>query len=199
MQSTGGVESLVRVCRRQPLPPRVSELAGRNQELHRRRFLLPGCRLQEAIFLVEKRTSLSWIAHGKTRISTSLQSLPGLGSGSPRLLTIGSAEWLLKSIVLPNSFLAGRSTDRAPAVAPHPPMNFLMRLSTGLAIPNRGPERPGRRAKDWRSSSRIIALCCCWMVWSHFRIRLVHKKDGYVSLRYRHFCESLLPSIRGYA
>src|SRR5215467_3354078 len=105
MLSTGDAESLVKTCRRRPLSLRVSELASRSQELRRRRFLLPGCRLLEVIFLVEKRISISWIAHGKRRISTSLQSLPGLVSGSPRLLTIGCDEWLLKSIVLLNSFL----------------------------------------------------------------------------------------------
>ena len=38
--------------------------------------------------------------HGQTRISTSLQSLPGPGSESPRWLTIGSDGWLLTIIVL---------------------------------------------------------------------------------------------------
>jgi hypothetical protein len=38
--------------------------------------------------------------HGQTRMSTSLQSLPGPGSASPRSLTIGSDGWLLNIIVL---------------------------------------------------------------------------------------------------
>ena len=37
-----------------------------------------------------------------------------------------------------------------------------------------------------------------WMAWSRSKIRLVHKKDGYVSLPYRRFCASSLPSIRGF-
>ena len=37
------------------------------------------------------------------------------------------------------------------------------------------------------------------MAWSRSKIRLVHKKDGYVSLPSRRFCGSLLPSIRGFA
>src|SRR6476660_7862969 len=105
------------------------------------------------MFLVERRISLSWIVHGQTRMSTSLQSLPGLGSENRRCSTIGSDEWLLNSIVLRNSYLAGLSTDRVPAAALRLPMNFLMPLLLGSEIPIHGSELLGRRAKDWRSSS----------------------------------------------
>ena len=104
------------------------------------------------MFLVERRISLFWIVHGQTRMSTSLQSLPGPGSESPRSLTIGSDGWLLTIIVLQSSFLVGPSTDRAPVGTLRQQMNFLMRLSLGLEIPIHGSERRGRRAKDWRSS-----------------------------------------------
>ena len=129
----------------------------------------------------------------------SLQSLPGPGSGSPRSSTIGSDGWLLNIIVLRSSFLAGPSTDRAPVEALRPQMNFLTLLSLGLEIQIHGSERRGRRAKDWRSSSRIVEPYWFWTAWSRSKIRLVHKKDGYVSLPSRRFCASLLLSIRGFA
>src|SRR5215469_7659538 len=151
------------------------------------------------MFLVERRISPFWIVHGQTRISTSLQSLPGRGLESPRLLTIGSDGWRLSSIAPPNSFLAGRSTDRAPVEALRPQMNFLMRLSVGLEIQIHGSERRGRRARDSRSSSRIVEPCLFWMAWSRSKIRLAHKKDGYVSLPSRRFSASSQPSIRGFA
>src|SRR6516164_7582823 len=108
------------------------------------------------MFLAERRISFSWIVHGQTRMSTSLQSLPGPGSESPRSSTIGSGGWLQNIIVLQSLFLAGPFTDRAPVGRLRPRMNFLMRLLLGLEIQIRGSERPGRRAKDWRSSSRIV-------------------------------------------
>src|SRR6516225_2853677 len=49
----------------------------------------------------------------ETGMSMSLPSLPGPVSGSPHWSTIGSDEWLLKSIVLQSWFLAGPFTDRA--------------------------------------------------------------------------------------
>src|SRR5277367_1568824 len=101
------------------------------------------------MFLVEKRILLFWIVHGQTRISMSLQSLPGPVSGSPRSLTIGSGKWLLTIIVLQNLFLVGLSTNRAAVGRLRPQMNFLMRLSIGSAIQIHGSERRGRRAKDW--------------------------------------------------
>src|SRR5580700_4472630 len=151
------------------------------------------------MFLVERTISLFWIVHGQTRMSTSLQSLPGLGSVSPRSLTIGSGGWLLNIIALQSSFLAGPSTDKAAVGTLRPQMNFLMRLSTGLAIQIRGSERRGRRAKDWPSSLRIVEPYWFWMAWSRSKIRLVHKKDAYVSLPCRRFCGNSLLSIRGFA
>ena len=78
---------------------------------------------QEAKFLAERKTSLFWIVPGQTRMSTSLQSLHGLGSGSPRSSTIGSDEWLPIIIALHNSYLAGLSIGKARAEALHPGMN----------------------------------------------------------------------------
>src|SRR5271169_1724898 len=101
------------------------------------------------MFLVETRISLFWIVHGQTRMSTSLRLLPGVGSESPRSLTIGFGGWLLTTIVLQSLFLVGPSTDRAPAGTLRLQMNFLMRLSLGLEIQINGSERRGRRAKDW--------------------------------------------------
>jgi hypothetical protein len=42
-------------------------------------------------------------------------------------------------------------------------MNFSMPLSLGLATRIRGSGPPGRRAKDWRSSSRIGEPCLSWL------------------------------------
>src|SRR6202011_3421822 len=151
------------------------------------------------MFLVERRISLFWIVHGQTRMSTSLQSLPGLGSESRRSSTIGSDGWLLNIIVLRSSFSAGPSTDRAAVGALRQQMNFLMPLSLGLEIQIHGSERRGRKAKDWRSSLRIVEPYWFWTAWSRFQIRPVHKKDGYASLPSRRFCASSLLSIRGFA
>src|SRR5271165_3747676 len=151
------------------------------------------------MFLVERRISLFWIVLGQTRMSTSLQLLPGPVSGSPHLSTIGSDEWLLNIIALRNSFLAGPFTDRARVGTLLQQMNFLMRLSLGLEIQIHGSEQRGRRAKDWRSSSRIVEPYWFWMAWSRSKIRLAHKKDAYVSLPCRRFCVSSPLSIRGFA
>ena len=70
-------------------------------------------------------------------------------------------------------------------------MNFLTPLSLGLEIQIHGSERRGRRAKDWRSSSRIVEPYWFWMAWSRSKIRLVHKKDGYVILPSRRFLREL--------
>src|ERR1700730_6006751 len=129
----------------------------------------------------------------------SLQLLPGLVSESPRSLTNGSDRWLRTIIVLQSLFLVGPSTDRAAVGRLPPQMNFLMRLSTGLQIQIHGSERPGRRARDSRSSSCIVEPYWFWMVWSRSNIRLVHKKDAYVSLPSRRFCANSLPSIRDFA
>src|ERR1700758_1041158 len=125
------------------------------------------------MFLVEKRISLFWTVHGQTRMSTSLQSLPGQGSENPRWSTIGFDGWQLNIIVLRSSFLAGLSTDRGPVGTLRLQMNFLMRLSTGLEIQIHGWERAGKKAKDWRSSLRIDEPCLFWMAWSRSKIRLV--------------------------
>src|SRR5215469_2435555 len=100
------------------------------------------------MFLAERRISLSWIVHGQIRMSTSLQSLLGLGSESPRWLTIGSGGWLLTTIVLQSLFLAGPFTGRAAVGILRLQMNFLIRLSLFLGIPTHCSERRGRRAKD---------------------------------------------------
>src|SRR5271166_3197480 len=151
------------------------------------------------MFLADRRISLLWIVHGQTRMSTSLQSLLGPGSGSRRSLTIGSDGWLLTIIVLQSLFLVGPSIDRAAAGRLRPQMNFLMRLSLGLEIQIHGSERRGRRARDWRSSSRIVGPYWFWMAWSRSKILLGHKKDGYVNLPSRLYCATSLPSIRGFA
>src|ERR1700758_1208237 len=126
----------------------------------------------------------------------SLQSWLGLGSENPRSSTIGSDGWVRTIIVLQSLFSVGPSTDRALVETLRPQMNFLTPLSTGLETQIHGSERRGRRAKDWRSSSRIVEPYWFWMAWSRFKIRLVRKKDGCASLRSRRFCASLLPSIR---
>src|SRR5271165_4367725 len=151
------------------------------------------------MFLVVKRTSVSWTMHGQTSRSMLLQLLPGAESENPRWSTIGFGEWLLNSIVLRNSYLAGLSTDKAPLGRLRQRMNFLMPLSLGLATEIRGSERRGRRAKDLPSSSRIAEPYWFWTVWSRSKIRLVHKKDGCVSLRSRRFYANSLHSIRGFA
>src|SRR5271165_5036122 len=151
------------------------------------------------MFLVETRISLFWIMYGQTRMSTSLRLLPGVGSESPRSLTIGFGGWLLTNIVLQSLFLVGPSTDRAAVGRLRPQMNFLMRLSLGLEIQIHSSERRGRKARDSRSSSRIVEPYWFWMVWSRSKIRLVHKKDAYVSLPSRRFCANSLPSILGFA
>src|SRR6516162_2998413 len=182
------VESLVRASRRCPLAFRAPGHASRQPDWVRRRFPSADCLLQEATSLVERRTSLFWTVHGQRRKSTSFRSLPGPVSGSPFWSTIGFEEWLLNIIVLRSSFLAGPFIDRAAVRTPRLRMNSLTPLSTGLEIQTRGSERPGRKVKDWRSWSHIVEPCLFWTVWSHYKIRQVHKKDGCVSLPSRRFC-----------
>src|SRR6202022_4671291 len=147
------------------------------------------------MFLVERRISLFWSVHGQIRMSTSLQSLLGLGPESRRSSTIGSDGWLLNIIVLRSSFLGGPFTDRAAVGALRQQMNFLTSLSRGLEIQIHGSEPRGRRAKDWRSSPHIVEPYWFWTAWSRSKIRLVHKRDGYVSLASKPFCASSPLSI----
>ena len=72
-------------------------------------------------------------------------------------------------------------------------------LLVGLVVQIQESELRGRRAKDWQSSSRIAEPYWSWMGWSHFKIRLAHKKDGYVNLPFRRSCANSPPSIRGFA
>src|SRR4029453_14093880 len=104
--------------------------------------------------------------HGPINRRMLLLSLPGLASESPRWSTIGSGGWLLNTIVLRSSFLGGLSIGRAQAEALRPQTNFWMLLSLGLEIQIHGSGQRGRRAKDWRSSSRIREPYWLWMVWS---------------------------------
>jgi hypothetical protein len=73
---------------------------------------------------------------------------------------------------------------------------FLLDLCRGeVSNQVRGGVRdlgPGRRAKDWLSSSHSVEPYWFWTAWSRCKIRLVHKRDGYVSLPCRRFCASLL-------
>jgi hypothetical protein len=89
----------------------------------------------------------------------SFRSSHGQGLGSPRSSIIGSDGWRPNITVLRSSFLVGPFTDKAPVGALPLQMNFLTRLSLGLEIQIHGSERRGRRAKDWRSSSRIVEPC----------------------------------------
>src|SRR6516162_10109892 len=161
----------------------------------RRKFQYPDCPLREAMCSVGRRTSLFWIVHGRTRISTSLQSLHGVVSGNPPSLIIGFDAWQLNSIALRNSSLDGLSTGRGQVEALRLRMNFLTLLSPGLEIQIQGSEQRGRRERGSRSWSRIGEPYWCWMVWSRCKIRPVHKKDGYVNLRSKRSYANSLPSL----
>ena len=104
------------------------------------------------MFLVERRISLSWIVHGQTRMSTSLQSLPGLVSESRRSSTIGSDGWLLNIIVLRSSFLAGPSTDRAPWGDTSSADEFLDAALTWFGDPD------PRLGTAWEKGERLAKL-----------------------------------------
>ena len=82
---------------------------------------------------------------------------------------------------------------------PHPQINFWTLLSLGSVIQTHGSARHGRRAKDWRTSLRIVERYWFWMVSSPSKIRMVHKKDVCVSPHSRRFCVSLLRSIPDFA
>src|ERR1700683_577705 len=94
-------------CSRSRLPLRAPELGGCQHDSLPKKSPLPDCPSPEAMFLVERRISLSWILRGQTRISMSLQSPPGAGSESLRSLTNGSEGWRLTIIVLRSLSLAG--------------------------------------------------------------------------------------------
>jgi serine/threonine protein kinase len=51
------------------------------------------------------------------------------------------------------------------------PMNLFTRLSLGLVIQIHGWEGRGRKARDSRSSSRIVEPYWFWMAWSRSKIR----------------------------
>src|SRR6516165_124733 len=127
----------------------------------------------------------------------SLQSLPGLGSESPHSSIIGVEGWLLNTIAPRSSSLAGPFTNRAVVERLRRRMNFLMPLSLGLEIQTHKSERLGRKARDSRSSSRIVEPYWFWMAWSRSKIHLVHKKDGCGSRLSRRFCVNSLPLILG--
>ena len=119
-------------------------------------------------------------------------------SVSPRSSTIGSDEWLLTIIVLRSSFLGGPSTDRAAVGTLRLQVNSLTLLSTGLAIRTHGSEQRGERRKTGkarRASSNLIGPGRP----EPSKIRLVHKKDAYVSLPSTRFCVSLPLLIRAFA
>src|SRR5260221_1918839 len=97
-----------RKCR---LPLRASALADCQLDWDPRKFQSRSYPLPEVICLVERRISLFWIVPGQTKMSMSLPSLPGPVSGSRRLLTIGSVEWLPTIIVLLSTVLASLLTD----------------------------------------------------------------------------------------
>jgi hypothetical protein len=61
-----------------------------------------------------------------------LQLLPGAESENRRWSIIGCDEWLLNTIILRNSYLAGLSIDREPAATLRLPMNFLMLVEPHL-------------------------------------------------------------------
>jgi hypothetical protein len=98
-----------------------------------------------------------------------------------------------------SSFATLRPTGRAAVGELRPRMNSLTLLSLGLAIQIHDSERRGRKARDWRSSSRVVEDCWFSTAWSRSKIRLVRKKDGCVSLLSKRFCGSSLHSTRGFA
>src|SRR5208337_3371573 len=104
------------------------------------------------MFLVERRISLFWSVHGQTRRSTSLRSLLGLGSESPRSSTIGSDGWLLNIIVLRSSFLVGPSTDRAAVGETSSADEFLDVALTWFGDPD------PRIGTAWKKGERLAKL-----------------------------------------
>jgi hypothetical protein len=77
--------------------------------------------------------------------------------------------------------------------------SIVTSLAVGLGIQIHGSERLGRREKDLRNSSPIVEHYWFWMAWSRSKIRLVHKKGGWVSRPFRRFYANSLPSIPDFA
>src|SRR5215471_19615687 len=71
------------------------------------------------------------------------------------------------------------------------PANRSSACGAEVEIQTHGLERRGRRVKGWPSLPHIVEPCLFWMAWSRSKIRLVHKKDGSVSLPSKRFCASL--------
>jgi len=130
------------------------------------------------MFLVVKRTSVSWTMHGQTSRSMLLQLLPGAESENRRWSTIGFDEWLLNIIVLRNSHLAGLSTDRAP----------VGRSSKALRVPFRC-SYCGVWVKvaplDWPAHDRVLTCYC------H---NIIFRKDISLPRNYREWRELLAHS-----
>ena len=62
-----------------------------------------------------------------------------------------------------------------PALEPWPPVTgFTIDLESSV----HESERPGRRAKDWRSSSRIVEPCWFWTAWSRSKTSLSTRTTG---------------------
>ena len=97
-----------------------------------------------------------------------------------------------------NWFLLGHS-GRAVAGEFHPQMRFLTLLWVGLEIRIQALERSGRRAQDWRDSSRIVEPYWFWMLWRLSNLRMVHKRGAYISLPSEGACATSQSSIGGFA
>ena len=82
----------------------------------------------------------------------SLQSLPGLASASPLLLTIGFDGWLETIIVLPSLFLVGPSTDRTAVGSTSSADEFLDATLTWF-----GDSDP-RLGTPWEKGERLAKL-----------------------------------------
>jgi hypothetical protein len=101
---------------------------------------IPACIRQSRHAATLPLEQVAWLSSEESPMSSSIYS--------------GSSDgWLLNTIVLLNSFLAGLSTARAPVGVLHPQRNSLMPLSPGLVIQIHGSERRGKRAKDWPAHS----------------------------------------------
>ena len=129
---TGAIDTRHKITRQslQKTPSTASRIGTRKPpaRLGPKKISLARLPVTGSEILAERRISLFWIVRGQRRKSTSLPSLHGLGSGSPRSSTIGSEGWLRNVIVLRNLFLAGPFTDRARLGTLPPQKNCLMPL-----------------------------------------------------------------------